>query len=62
LTRFVVAAAIAHTLENLRLAYPELKPQKRKELSVARRLLQSKDTSHRADVDVFSPASLRWQP
>jgi PPK2 family polyphosphate:nucleotide phosphotransferase len=39
-TRVVVAAAIVDTLENLQLAYPELNPQKRKELNAARKLLQ----------------------
>jgi len=44
-TRVVVAAAIVDTLENLQLAYPEVNPQKRKELNAARKQLQSKDAS-----------------
>jgi len=42
-TRVVVAAAIVDTLENLHLAYPEVSPQKRKELQATRKLLQSED-------------------
>jgi polyphosphate kinase 2 (PPK2 family) len=38
-TRVVVAAAIVDTLESLRLAYPEVNAQKRKELKAARNLL-----------------------
>ena len=38
-TRVVVAAAIVETLESLELAYPEVSPQKRKELKAARKLL-----------------------
>ena len=38
-TRVVVAAAIVDTLENLQVAYPEVSPQKRRELKAARRLL-----------------------
>ncbi len=44
-TRVVVAAAIVETLESLRLAYPEVNPQKRKELNAARKLLETKDSS-----------------
>jgi len=44
-TRVVVAAAIVDTLESLRLAYPEVNSQKRKELQAARKLLESKDAT-----------------
>ena len=43
-TRVVVAAAIVETLESLKLAYPEVNSQKRKELEAARKLLESKDS------------------
>jgi PPK2 family polyphosphate:nucleotide phosphotransferase len=39
-TRLVVAAAIVDTLEELKLAYPKVDPQKRKELRDARALLE----------------------
>lgn len=41
-TRVVVAAAIVETLEDLKLAYPEVDPDKRKELAAARALLLGK--------------------
>jgi PPK2 family polyphosphate:nucleotide phosphotransferase len=41
-TRVVVAAAIVETLEDLKLAYPEVDPDKRKELQAARALLEGK--------------------
>jgi PPK2 family polyphosphate:nucleotide phosphotransferase len=41
-TRLIVASAIVDTLESLRLAYPEVNSQKRKELQAARKLLESK--------------------
>jgi PPK2 family polyphosphate:nucleotide phosphotransferase len=40
-TRLVVAAAIVETLDGLRLSYPEVDPQKRKELQAARKALAS---------------------
>ena len=40
-TRLVVAAAIVETLEGLKLSYPEVDPQKRKELQAARKALAS---------------------
>jgi PPK2 family polyphosphate:nucleotide phosphotransferase len=43
-TRVVVAAAIVETLESLKLAYPEVSSQKRKQLRAARKLLESKDS------------------
>lgn len=39
-TRLVVAAAIVDTLEDLKLAYPEVDPEKRKQLNTARKLLE----------------------
>ena len=39
-THVVVAAAVVHTLEKLRLSYPKVDPAKRKELEAARALLQ----------------------
>ena len=39
-TRLVVAAAVVDTLEELKLSYPEVPPQKRKELEKARQLLE----------------------
>jgi PPK2 family polyphosphate:nucleotide phosphotransferase len=41
-TRVVVAAALVDTLEDLKLAYPEVDPDKRKELQAARRMLEGK--------------------
>ena len=41
-TRVVVAAAIVDTLQDLKLAYPEVDPQERKELEAARKQLQGK--------------------
>ena len=41
-TRVVVAAAIVETLEDLKLAYPEVDPDKGKELQAARALLEGK--------------------
>jgi PPK2 family polyphosphate:nucleotide phosphotransferase len=41
-TRVAVAAAIVETLEDLKLAYPEVDPDKRKELRAAQALLQGK--------------------
>ena len=41
-TRVVVAAAVVETLEDLQLAYPEVDPDKRKELQAARALLEGK--------------------
>jgi PPK2 family polyphosphate:nucleotide phosphotransferase len=41
-TRVVVAAAIVDTLEDLKLAYPAVDPQQRKELNAARKLLERK--------------------
>jgi len=41
-TRVVVAAAIVDTLEDLQLSYPEVDPDKRKELEAARALLEGK--------------------
>jgi PPK2 family polyphosphate:nucleotide phosphotransferase len=41
-TRVVVAAAVVETLEDLKLAYPELDPEKRKELQAARAMLEGK--------------------
>lgn len=38
-TRVVVAAAVVHTLEKLRLTYPKVDPAKRKELEAARTVL-----------------------
>jgi PPK2 family polyphosphate:nucleotide phosphotransferase len=40
-TRLVVAAAIVETLDGLKLSYPEVDPQKRKELQAARKALAS---------------------
>jgi PPK2 family polyphosphate:nucleotide phosphotransferase len=40
-TRLVVAAAIVETLEDLKLSYPKVDPQKRKELQAARKALAS---------------------
>jgi PPK2 family polyphosphate:nucleotide phosphotransferase len=41
-TRLAVAAAIVDTLENLKLAYPEVDPDKRKELRAAQAMLEGK--------------------
>jgi PPK2 family polyphosphate:nucleotide phosphotransferase len=41
-TRVVVAAALVDTLEDLKLTYPEVDPDKRKELQAARRMLEGK--------------------
>jgi PPK2 family polyphosphate:nucleotide phosphotransferase len=41
-TRVVVAAAIVDTLEDLKLSYPEVDPDKRKELGAARAMLEGK--------------------
>ncbi|MBZ5571194.1 MAG: polyphosphate kinase 2 family protein [Acidobacteriia bacterium] len=41
-TRLVVAAAIVETLEDLKLAYPKVGPEKRKELEAARASLEAK--------------------
>jgi PPK2 family polyphosphate:nucleotide phosphotransferase len=41
-TRLVVAAAIVDTLEELKLSYPKLSPQERKELLAARKQLEGK--------------------
>jgi len=41
-TRVVVAAAIVDTLQDLKLAYPEVDPQERKDLEAARKQLQGK--------------------
>ena len=41
-TRVVVAAAIVDTLEDLKLAYPKVGPEKRKELEAARASLEGK--------------------
>jgi PPK2 family polyphosphate:nucleotide phosphotransferase len=41
-TRLVVAAAIVDTLEELKLSYPKLSPQERKELLAARKELEGK--------------------
>ena len=38
-TRLVVAAAIVDTLDELKLAYPKVEPQKQKELEAARKML-----------------------
>jgi PPK2 family polyphosphate:nucleotide phosphotransferase len=43
LTRMVVAAAIIDTLEGLRLSFPAVGPEKRKELEVARAALEAED-------------------
>lgn len=40
-TRLVVAAAIVETLESLDLAFPEVDPEKRKQLAAARKLLEA---------------------
>ena len=40
-TRLVVAASIVETLDGLKLSYPEVDPQKRKELQAARKALAS---------------------
>ncbi len=40
-TRIVVAAAIVDTLEGLDLSYPNVDPQKHKQLKEARRFLQN---------------------
>ena len=44
-TRLVVAAAIVDTLEDLKLAYPKVDAEKRKELQAARSILEGKKTS-----------------
>jgi len=44
-TRVVVAAAIVDTLETLKVAYPEVDSQKRKELRAARAMLEGKTKS-----------------
>jgi hypothetical protein len=41
-TRVAVAAAIVETLEDLKLAYPEVDRDKRKELRAAQAMLQGK--------------------
>ena len=41
-TRVVVAAAVVDALDELKLDYPKVDPQKRKELEAARRLLEKK--------------------
>jgi len=41
-TRVVVAAAIVETLEDLKLAYPEVDPAERKKLQAARAMLEGK--------------------
>ena len=41
-TRVVVAAAVVETLEDLKLTYPKVDPDKRKELQAARAMLQGK--------------------
>jgi polyphosphate kinase 2 (PPK2 family) len=41
-TRVVVAAAVVETLEDLKLAYPEVDPDKRKELQAVRAMLEGK--------------------
>jgi PPK2 family polyphosphate:nucleotide phosphotransferase len=41
-TRLGVAAAIVDTLEDLKLAYPEVDPEKRKELQAAKAMLEGK--------------------
>ena len=41
-TRLAVAAAIVDTLDGLKLSYPKVDAQKRKELEVARKLLSDK--------------------
>jgi len=41
-TRVVVAAAIVDTLQDLKVAYPEVDPQERKELEAARKQLEGK--------------------
>jgi PPK2 family polyphosphate:nucleotide phosphotransferase len=41
-TRLVVAAAVVETLEDLKLAYPKVDPDKRKELQAARAMLEGK--------------------
>ena len=41
-TRVVVAAAIVETLEDLKVSYPTVDPEKRKELQAARAMLQGK--------------------
>jgi len=46
-TRLVVAAAIVDTLEELKLAYPEVGPEKRKQLRAARALLEGKKSTYR---------------
>jgi hypothetical protein len=38
-TRLAVAAAIVDTLDDLNLSYPEVDPQKQKELAAARKIL-----------------------
>jgi PPK2 family polyphosphate:nucleotide phosphotransferase len=42
-TRVVVAAAIVDTLEDLKLTYPKVDPDKRKELQAARAMLEGKN-------------------
>lgn len=44
-TRLVVASAIIHTLESLRLAFPKIDGGKKKELDAARKLLEREDAS-----------------
>jgi hypothetical protein len=41
-TRLVVAAAIVETLEDLKVAYPNVDPATRKELQAARAMLEGK--------------------
>ena len=41
-TRLIVAAAVVEALEDLRLAYPEITPEERKQLAAARKLLLAK--------------------
>ncbi len=42
-TRLVVAAAVVETLEDLKLTYPKVDGEKRKELEAARRMLLGKN-------------------
>lgn len=44
-TRLVVAAAIVDTMEELKLSYPEVAPEKRKELQAARKILEGKKSA-----------------
>jgi polyphosphate kinase 2 (PPK2 family) len=39
-TRLVVSSAVVHALEDMKLAYPELTPEKRRALAAARRKLE----------------------